>query len=99
VLQALLYRLSDDDSSVRFRVAQALGQLAQATPELLQALIDRLSDAYDSVRYNAASALGKLGKQTDTVAPLLANWIEQNQQSDYVGHGIDALWAIMTEQA
>ncbi|WP_264308846.1 hypothetical protein [Nodosilinea nodulosa] len=40
-----------------------------------------------------------MGKQTETVAPRLADWIEQNQQSAYVGHGIDALWAIMTEQA
>jgi HEAT repeat protein len=65
----------------------------------MTALINCLSDDKNNVRSSVVSALGKLGKQTDNVAPQLADWIEQNQQSDYVGHGIDALWAIMTEQA
>ena len=100
VLKALIDRLSDDDDSdVRATAVYALGQLGKPFPKVLQALIDRLSDDDWDVRANAADALDKLGKQADIVAPQLADWIEQNQQSDYVGHGIDALWAIMTEQA
>jgi HEAT repeat protein len=65
----------------------------------MPALINGLSDDDSSVRSSTAFDSGQLGKQTDTVAPQLADWIEQNQQSDYGGHGINALWAIMTERA
>lgn len=58
-----------------------------------------LSDVHSNVCARAASALGQLGKQTDAIAPQLAAWIGQNQQSDYVDYGIDALWMIMTDQA
>jgi len=61
--------------------------------------MNRLSDDESTVRFSAASALGLLGKRAGTVATQLADWIEQNQHSDHVGYGIDALWMIMTEQA
>ncbi|MGG6241406.1 sister chromatid cohesion protein PDS5 [Nodosilinea sp. AN01ver1] len=99
VIQTLIGCLSDDDSDVRSSAVAALGRLARPSPEVVSELIDRLSDDESGVRSRAASALGKLGRQTDVVAPHLADWIEQNQHADYVGHGIDALWAIMTEQS
>jgi HEAT repeat protein len=98
VLPALIDCLSDDDNHVRVRAAFALGQLAPASPEVVTALMNSLSDADSNVRSGAARALGQLGKQADTIAPQLADWVEHNQQSAHVCHGIDALWAIMTEQ-
>jgi len=99
VVTALINCLSDDDRNVRSSAADALGKLAQASPEMVTALINCLSDDYRNVRFRAVQVLGQLGKQADTIAPQLADWIEHNQQSNYVGHGIDALWVIMTEQA
>ncbi|MFQ4138765.1 sister chromatid cohesion protein PDS5 [Nodosilinea sp. PGN35] len=98
-LQALIQCLSNDDSFVRALAALDLGNLAQDSSEALQALMQCLSNDDYLVRSTAVSVLSQMGKQTDTIASQLANWIEQNQQSDYVGHGIDALWAIMTEQS
>ncbi|MEM1309285.1 MAG: HEAT repeat domain-containing protein [Cyanobacteria bacterium P01_H01_bin.153] len=98
VVQALTNYLSDDDASVRYLAADSLRQLGQGDPSVIQALIDRLSDDDLRICYLAADTLKQLGKQTDTITAQLAEWIEQNQQSDNVVFVIDALWAIVTEQ-
>jgi len=100
VVQALIECLQDDHYFVRFYSASAIGNLGQVKPEVVQALIGCLCDSNNLVRLFAASAIGKLGqnRQGDIVSKLV-NWIEQNQQSDYVGHGIDALWDTVAERA
>ncbi|MGD1942540.1 MAG: NACHT domain-containing protein [Leptolyngbyaceae cyanobacterium] len=98
-ITTLMGRLSDDSSTVRTNAASALGQLGQGNAEVLQNLLAGLSDDSITVRMSAASALGQLSKKPDDALVLqLSDWIKQHQQSDYVGHGIDALWSLMTEQ-
>ncbi len=47
------------------------------------------------VRRRAAQALGRLGKTSNHILPTVIEWIEQHQDSNYVGSGIDALWDLV----
>ncbi|MBD2020668.1 HEAT repeat domain-containing protein [Leptolyngbya sp. FACHB-36] len=91
VVQALLNRLTGDEASVRWSAANALGKLGTASEVVVQALLNRLTDDHNLVRWRAADALGNLGKKADWVLPMLMQWIEQHQDSEFVGAGIDAL--------
>jgi len=39
--------------------------------------------------------LGKLGKKSNNILPTIIQWIQQHQDSEYVGRGIDALWYLV----
>ena len=57
----LLERLQKDDNAyIRSRVAEALGQMPNAAPEVLIGLIQALSDLDENVRGAAADSLGDL---------------------------------------
>ncbi|MBD2079972.1 hypothetical protein [Leptolyngbya sp. FACHB-17] len=60
-------------------------------------MLELLKGPEDGVRSSAAEALGKLGKVDRSIEPKLVQWIEQNQDSEYVRNGIDALWQIVEE--
>ena len=95
VVKSLLAQLQNDDSGVRGRAAEALGKLGNGSETVLNALLPLLKDDTSFVRGNAADALGKLGKTSNHVLPTVIEWIEQHQDSDYVGRGIDALWDLV----
>ncbi|MDY6804456.1 MAG: HEAT repeat domain-containing protein [Cyanobacteriota bacterium] len=100
VLDALFAGLENEDDLVRSHAAQALGKLGKSTPTILGALVARLEDEEYLVRSHAAQALGKLGKKSGDVLAAIARWIEQHQDSEYIGYGIDALWdAVVEEQS
>ncbi|WP_424095065.1 hypothetical protein [Moorena producens] len=58
-------------------------------------LLARLMDDNSYVRRRAAQALGRLGKTSNHILPTVIEWIEQHQDSNYVGSGIDALWDLV----
>ncbi|WP_043936858.1 NACHT domain-containing protein [Planktothrix rubescens] len=95
VIEALLTALSDSNYGVRGDAADALGQLGNASETVIEALLNALSDSEDLVRWNAAEALGELGKQSDQVKPLVVKWIQQHEDSEFVGRGIDVLWDLV----
>ena len=95
VIEALLNALSDSDYGVRQNAAEALGKLGNASETVIEALLKALSDSYYSVRRNVAEALGKLGKQSPKVKPLVVEWIQQHEDSEFVGSGIDVLWDLV----
>ncbi|CAD5978508.1 Putative NACHT family NTPase [Planktothrix rubescens] len=95
VIEALLKALSDSDYGVRENAAEALGKLGNASETVIEALLKALSDSDYGVRPNAAWALGKLGKQSPKVKPLVVEWIQQHEDSEFVGSGIDALWDLV----
>ncbi|MCQ8894323.1 MAG: HEAT repeat domain-containing protein [Methanolinea sp.] len=59
VVPSLVVLLSDTDWKVRYRAAEALGEIRSS--KSVQALIGALSDEKDHVRYMAAKALGEIG--------------------------------------
>ncbi|MDY6806216.1 MAG: HEAT repeat domain-containing protein, partial [Cyanobacteriota bacterium] len=71
VLRILVARLKDEDSSVRWRAADALGELGKSSPTVVSALLELLSDEESSVRWRAADALGNLGKSSPTAVSAL----------------------------
>ena len=96
VVDALLQNLIDENWSVCFPTAWALGELGVVSDTIVNALLLSLGDKNWPVRYWAARALGKVGKQSDTVLPAVVTWIEEYQDSMYLGSGIDALWDLVT---
>ena len=51
------------------------------------------------MRSSAASALGKLGKKSPKIISQITQWLEENQDYEYVGNGINALWDMVTEES
>jgi HEAT repeat protein len=95
VISALVQGLEDGDKSVRREAAEALGNLGNASEPVISALLLRLEDGYDFVAYSAASALSKLGMKSSDVLPAVVQWVEQHQDTEYVGLGIDVLWDLV----
>ena len=91
----LLPLLQDEDSRVRSHAASALGRSGSG-PELVSHLLPLLQDEDRDVRSSAASALGSLGNNSNFVTLALAEWIEQHQELEHIGDGVDALWNIVT---
>ena len=98
VVDALFQSLRDEISLVRYSAAGALGELKVASDEVVDVLLQSLADEDEDedMHHWAAQALGKLGKQSDVVLPRVIAWIEEHQDSEYLGSGIDALWDLVT---
>ena len=64
---------------------------------MIEALLPLLRDDDSRVRYSAANALGNIGKAEPEVITLIANWLEQHQDTEYVGNGIDVLWNLVAD--
>ncbi|NER91243.1 HEAT repeat domain-containing protein [Moorena sp. SIO3A2] len=95
VVNALLALLQDDRSYVRQGAAIGLGKLGNSSEAVVNALLALLQDNDSFVRSSAAQALGNLGKTSNHILPAVIEWIEQHQDSDYVGSGIDVLWDLV----
>lgn len=97
VVNGLLTLLKDNEVGVRSCAATALGQLGQRTDVVVASLLDLLKDSSPlawpkkSVNQEAAKSLVTLSKQSDGVKPALVNWVQQHQQDDFIGVGLDAL--------
>ncbi|NEO38230.1 MAG: NACHT domain-containing protein [Moorea sp. SIOASIH] len=98
VVNALLALLQDNHSDVRQDAADALGKLGNNSETVVNALLERLQDEHFGVRSDAARALGKLGKISNHILPTVIEWIEQHQDSGYVGSGIDVLWDLVVDR-
>ncbi|MEG4045990.1 HEAT repeat domain-containing protein [Microcoleus sp. Pol17_C1] len=95
VINALLLRLEDGKDSVDRLAASALANLGNASETVINALLLGLEDGEDWVRSEAAEALGKLGLKSSEVLPAVVQWVEQHQNTEYVGSGIDLLWDLV----
>ncbi|NEQ60731.1 MAG: NACHT domain-containing protein [Moorea sp. SIO4A1] len=95
VVNALLAGLQDDESYVRVRAAEALVNLGNSSETVVSTLLAELMDDKSYVSRRAAYGLGDLGKTSNHVLPTVIEWIEQHQDSEYVGSGIDALWDLV----
>ncbi len=99
VITALLNALSDPGQreDVRRSAANALGKLGNDSQEVITALLNALSDQSLSqyMRQSVVNTLGNLGKTSDQVLPLVEQWIETNEDSEFVGNGIDVLWRLV----
>ncbi|MBD2578767.1 HEAT repeat domain-containing protein [Oscillatoria sp. FACHB-1406] len=93
VIKALLSCLQDKDSSLRWSAAEALGKLGNSNPTVIEALLECLQEPLLT-----SNALGELGKQSDVILPALEQWLQQYQDTEFIGAGIDALWQLVEEQ-
>ncbi|MDJ0516829.1 MAG: HEAT repeat domain-containing protein [Trichodesmium sp. MO_231.B1] len=95
VVNVLLLRLKDSNPVVRWNAAVALGKLVNSSDTVVTSLLPLLEDENFFVRRKAALALSNLGKKSDNIFPIIIQWIEQHQDSESVGRGIDALWYLV----
>ncbi|NEP35890.1 HEAT repeat domain-containing protein [Moorena sp. SIO3B2] len=95
VVKRLLELLQDNRSDVRITAADALVQLGNSSDTVVKALLELLKDNTFDVPGMAAYALSQLGKTSNDIIPTVIEWIEQHQDSDYVGRGIDVLWDLV----
>ena len=95
VINSLLAWLQDDNSDIRGSAAYALGSLENSSETVINSLLPLLQDEGSFARKKAAEALGKLGKKSNNILPTIVQWIQQHQDSEYVGRGIDVLWYLV----
>ena len=67
----LIKALSDDVATVRWKAAEALGNMGPSAASAIPALTNALSDEVDTVRWKAAEALGKMGPSAASAIPAL----------------------------
>ncbi|WP_427157471.1 HEAT repeat domain-containing protein [Aliinostoc sp. HNIBRCY26] len=89
----LLELLKDSDFIVRFGAADALGKVGAEVA--IFHLLELLKDSNSIVRSSAAGALSKIDEKTHSVVINLSQWINENQDSEYIGDGIDLLWDLV----
>ncbi|WP_293038185.1 HEAT repeat domain-containing protein [Moorena sp. SIO1F2] len=95
VVKPLLELLKDNNSNVRREAADALDKLGNSSDTVVNALLAMLGNSESNVHHRAVIALVKLGKTSNHILPTVIEWIEQHQDSDYVGRGIDVLWDLV----
>ncbi len=69
-----------------------MGKLGENSETVINSLVLRLDDEHSDVRRHAANALSKLCKNNSNFLTTIIAWIQQHQDSDYIGSGIDTLW-------
>ena len=82
---------------MRYSAALALGNIGKSEPKVIEALLALLQNNDSIMRYSAALALGNIGKNEPEVVTLITNWIEQHQNTEYVGNVIDILWSLVAD--
>lgn len=96
-IAVLLALLQDKDSDVRLSAAETLGNIGKDNPQAIAALLSLLKDKNYDLRWRAARALSNIGKDNPEAITLMANWINEHQDTEYVGNGIDVLWNLVTD--
>ncbi|NEO37962.1 MAG: NACHT domain-containing protein [Moorea sp. SIOASIH] len=95
IVKALIPLLQDENYIVRCLAAITLAELGNSSETVISILLEQLQDDDSEISDRATRALGKLGKTSNHILPTVIEWIEQHQDSDYVGGGIDALWDLV----
>ncbi|WP_413199868.1 HEAT repeat domain-containing protein, partial [Nostoc piscinale] len=89
----LLKLLKDSEFIMRSSAANALGNIGAEAA--ITDLLELLKDSESDVRSKAADALDKIDKKTHSVVINLSQWINENQDSEYIEDGIDLLWELV----
>ncbi|NEO71434.1 HEAT repeat domain-containing protein [Moorena sp. SIO3H5] len=95
VVSTLLALLENNKSDVHMEAALTLVKLGNSSETVVSTLLAMLGNSKSNVHHRAVIALVKLGKTSNHILPTVIEWIEQHQDSDYVGGGIDALWDLV----
>ncbi|NET31537.1 MAG: hypothetical protein F6K19_05995 [Cyanothece sp. SIO1E1] len=102
VLNGLLALLQNDDSDVRSYSTGTLGNIGQKFSGLIFSKQVNFYfkhyplSLYSRVSYQAVESLITLGKRSNKVELVLVHWIEQHQEKDFVGNGVDVLWELVS---
>ncbi|MEM1169386.1 MAG: HEAT repeat domain-containing protein [Cyanobacteria bacterium P01_H01_bin.35] len=95
IVSNLIAMLLDEDYSLCRWITLALGELGNCSETVVSKLITLLLDENYSARDRAAKYLGKFGKKSNNILPTIVQWIQEHQDSEYLGSGIDALWYLV----
>ena len=83
---------------MRIRVAIALGHLKNSSEKVINTLLELLQDQDFIASWTAAYTLKALGKKSHDILPTIIQWMEQHQDSEYIGRYIDVLWFLVVDK-
>ena len=69
---------------------------AQSTNESIAVLLAQLQENSPEILSRVTRTLVDLGRQSDAIERALVKWIEQHQDKNFVGNGIDVLWELVS---
>ncbi|ABA23115.1 Predicted signal transduction protein containing Nacht domain [Trichormus variabilis ATCC 29413] len=92
-IPSLLELLKGSELNVRSSAAFALGNIGKEAA--IPGLLELLKDSEFNVRLIGAFVLKKIDEKTHSVVINLSRWINENQDSEYIGDGIDLLWELI----
>ena len=98
VINSLLALLQDENSDVRGSAAEALVELNIDSEKVINSLLALLQDKDFSYPWSAANTLKELGKKSHDILPTIIQWMEQHQDSEYIGRYIDVLWSLVVDK-
>jgi HEAT repeat protein len=96
VLENLHRLLNKQHSFMSEYATEILVQMADPSPSVINKLLSLMDSEESYIGQRAREALVRLSKTSDKIAPLLAQWLEQNKDK-YVAAKIDCLWSIVVE--
>jgi HEAT repeat protein len=97
VLENLLPLLNEKNSCVSEHEANTLLQMANPSLEVVNGLLSLMTCEESFIRQRAEEVLMRLSKTSDKIAPLLAQWLDQNSDKGETARKIDCLWSIVVE--
>ena len=71
--------MSDENDSIRYRAAEALGNIGRVSDEIVPSLLSALDDDAAYVRAHAALALGKMGSDDEIIEALIKALDDENK--------------------
>ena len=98
VINSLLAMLQDENSNVRSNAAEALGNLKNSSEKVINNLLELLQDQDIFVSLSTYNTLKELGKKSHDILPTIIQWMEQHQDSEYIGRYIDVLWSLVVDK-
>ncbi|MBW4692347.1 MAG: HEAT repeat domain-containing protein [Lyngbya sp. HA4199-MV5] len=94
-IKELLEFLTHENYSISYSACERLGGMSNISSEVLKTLLALLEHSDYVIRSHTSAVLSNLGKKNGLVEPAIVQWIEQHQDEECVGAGIDALWEIV----
>ena len=78
--------------------AKALVKLNINSEKVINNLLELLQDQDVIASWSAANTLKELGKKSHDILPTIIQWMEQHQDSEYIGRYIDVLWSLVVDK-
>ena len=98
VISSILALLQNKNPFVSTNAAKALVKLNINSEKVINNLLELLQVQDVIASWSAANTLKELGKKSHDILPTIIQWMEQHQDSEYIGRYIDVLWSLVVDK-